>query len=48
VLLLIGAEYQASPGQGTAEVRPKYRPVSVAEGGMMFPFPPPCALQSDY
>jgi len=48
VLLLIRVEYQASAGQGTAEVRPKYRPVSVAEGGMMFPITPPCTLQDYY
>ena len=48
VLLLIGAEYQASPGQGAAEVWPIAGSVFFAEGGMMFPIPPPCALQDYY
>lgn len=48
VLLLIRVEYQASAGQGTAEVRPIAEPVFFAEGGMMFPIPPPCALQDYY
>jgi hypothetical protein len=48
VFLFIRAEYQASTGQGTAEVWPIAGPVFFAEGGMTFPIPPPCALQDYY